>query len=158
MSFLPEGLSVGESKDVVETITICQADDAGPVFELDVKVLPIKEYRKIFRKLGNADNANPRAQQTLQDKVDKDYIAKVIKGGRGLTVANWEETVCDGKGLEGDDIDEWRKTNREIEVTTDVVFYLYRNSWPQNFGNKIFETVQGGFQEAEEDEDDLKND
>lgn len=158
MSFLPEGLSIGDDKDIVETVTICQAEDDGPAFELDIKVLPIKEYRKIFRRLNTADNATARQQQTMQDKVDKDYLAKVVSAGRGLTVANWEFVVNDSKGLSGDDIDKWREQKKEIEVTPNVIFYIYRNSWPQNFGNKIFDVVQGNYDDALEDEEDLKND
>ena len=157
MGFLPEDLELAAANVDTIPVTICQAEDDGPAFVVDIKQLPVKEYRKIFQKQQAQASGGFRASKNAADKSDKEYLEKVCAGGSGLTVANWEFIVKDGRGLTGDNIAVWRKEKKEIPVNQDVLFYLYRNTWPDDFGNKIFEVVQGNAAELEEDEDDLKN-
>ncbi len=160
MSFLPEGLTLEESTDnVVETL-IVQTDESQPAFKVNVRILPIKEYRQVFAKLQRQDTGGFRQNNAVQDKVDRDYLKRVISGWSGLTVDNWNAIVRDGKTLKVDPATAAKaKTDGKsvtIEYSDDVAFYLYRNTWPQDFGNKIFDVVQAGAAEQEEEEETLK--
>lgn len=160
MSFLPEGLTLEESTDnVVETL-IVQTDESQPAFKVNVRILPIKEYRQVFAKLQRQDTGGFRQNNAVQDKVDRDYLKRVISGWSGLTVDNWNAIVRDGKTLKVDPATAAKaKADGKsvvIEYSDDVAFYLYRNTWPQDFGNKIFDVVQAGAAEQEEEEETLK--
>lgn len=157
MSFLPDGLELEEASDVVESVPIVQADEAGPVFTVQVKILPLKEYRAIFNKLNTANVGGTRQSQQLQDKVDRDYLTRVIAGWSGLTLDNWEAIVRDGKKFTGPKADKMRKDNEELSFTTERAFYLYRNTWPQVFGNPIFDKLQEGATQAEAEESNVKS-
>lgn len=160
MSFLPEGLVLEEDSDnIVETV-IVQTDESQPAFKVNVRVLPIKEYRQVFAKLQRQDSGSFRQTNALQDKVDRDYLKRVISSWSGLTVDNWNAIVRDGKHLKVDAVTA-EKAKRDgkpimVDYTEDVAFYLYRNTWPQDFGNKIFDIVQAGAAEQEEEEEQLK--
>ena len=148
--FLPEGVTFEEipTEDQLIPTNICQADDAGPAFSVNVRILPIKEYRAVFNKI--KDNTGGfRQSNSANDKVDRDYLKRVIKGWSGLTLDNWNLIVRDGKKLSG-------PKNAEIQYSEDAAFYLYRNTWPQDFGNKIFEVVQAGAEEQEVEEEEVK--
>ena len=143
MSFLPEGLELEELSEDIVDVYVCQADDAGPAFKLKVRILPIKEYRSVFAKLQGQDTTGGfRKGQANQDKVDRDYIKRVVKGWEGLTVKNWNDLVRDGKKLSGSKLTQFERTNAQIEFSEEAAFYLYRNTWPQDFGNKIFDVLQ----------------
>lgn len=154
MGFLPEGLELERSDEELVPVNICQADDDGPSFVVQVRMLPIKEYRKVFRRL-QQDQGGFRQNNSQQDKVDRDYLDKVVVGWDGLTIANWNALVRDGKKITGDNVDEFEKKKAEIPHSSDAAFYVYRNSWPQDFGNKVFEVVQQGAEEEYEEEEDL---
>lgn len=154
--FIGEGLELVDSDDKLEDVVICQADDAGPAFKVKVRILPIKEYRTVFNKLNNVSGGGARQTQAAQDKVDRDYLQRVVKGWSGLTLDNWEMIVRDGRKIAGPKAEELRKKGHEIDHTDEVSFYLYRNTWPQDYGNKIFEVVQAGAAEQEEEEAALK--
>ena len=155
--FLGEGLELVESDDRIEEVVIHQEDDAGPAFKVSVRILPIKEYRSVFAKLNNQNTTGgARQSQAAQDKVDRDYLTRVVKGWSGLTLDNWEAIVRDGKKITGAKADEMRKKNYEIPHSDDLSFYLYRNTWPQDYGNKVFDVVQAGATEDEEAEAEVK--
>tara|TARA_Y100000385_G_scaffold161498_1_gene167484 strand:- start:499 stop:975 length:477 start_codon:yes stop_codon:yes gene_type:complete len=156
MSFLPDGLELEENDDNLVDVYVCQADEAGPKFNLKVRILPIKEYRSVFAKLNQTEGGGFRKNQNNQDKVDRDYLRRVVKGWEGLTVSNWNEIVRDGRKLGGDKLSTFEKNQTEIEFSEDACFYIYRNTWPQDFGNKIFDILQAGAAEEEEYEEDLK--
>lgn len=154
--FLGEGLELVESEDRIEEVVIHQEDDAGPAFKVLVRILPIKEYRSVFAKLNNTSTGGARQSQAAQDKVDRDYLTRVVKGWSGLTIANWEAIVRDGKKITGVKADQMRKSNYEIPHSDDLSFYLYRNTWPADYGNKVFDTVQAGANEQEQEEAEAK--
>lgn len=149
--FLPDGLELEDKGSETVPIGICQAEDDGPEFKIQVKVLPIKEYRKIYKRL-QSDDGGFRSNNSAQDKADRDYIDKVIAGWSGLTVANWNRIVRDGKTLGGAKVAEMAAKKAEIKFSAEAAFYLHRNTWPQDFGNKVFKAVQEGAEAAEEDE------
>lgn len=152
-AFLPEGYALESADDKVIPVTICQGTDEDPPFVVDVRVLPIKEYRSVFAKLQRSQDGGFRQTKDAQDKVDRDYLDRVVKGWKGLTAGNWNYLVRDGKKLITENSVVAKK---EIGHSTDAAFYMYRNTWPQDFGNKIFEAVQAGAAEQEEEEEDLK--
>lgn len=156
MSFLPDGLELEDIDDNLVDVYVCQADESGPKFSLKVRVLPIKEYRAVFAKLNQSEGGGFRKNQSNQDKVDRDYLKRVVKGWSGLTVSNWNEIVRDGRKLGGEKMEEYAKQHTEIDFSDDACFYLYRNTWPQDFGNKIFDVLQAGAAEEEEYEEELK--
>lgn len=160
MSFLPEGLVLEEDADNTVDTLIIQVDESEPAFNIKVRTLPIKEYRQVFAKLNRQEGGSFRQTNALQDKVDRDYLKRVIAGWSGLTVDNWNAIVRDGKKLKVDPVLAAKaKADGKpvtIDYSDDVAFYLYRNTWPQDFGNKIFDVVQAGAAEQEEEEERLK--
>ena len=154
--FLPEGLELEEDDSNLVDCKIHQEEDDGPIFTVKVRILPVREYRKIFAKLQGRDTGGFRSNNAAQDKVDRDYLEKVVKGWSGLTVANWNSLVRDGKKIGGEKAAAFEKKKEEIPFSQEACFYLYRNTWPQDFGNKVFDLLQDGAAEEEEYEEDLK--
>jgi hypothetical protein len=154
--FLIEGLELVDNEEEVVPTTIVQSEDDGPAFVVDVRIMPIKEYRKVFSKLNREQTGGFRANNSAQDKMDKDYLDRVIVSWKGLTIANWESIVRDGKKFEGPNVEKLRKSKAEIPHSPENAFYLYRNTWPQDFGNKIFDVVQAGAEAQEAEEEELK--
>jgi hypothetical protein len=155
-AFLPEGFALEEADDKILPVTICQGTDEDPPFTVEVRVLPIKEYRAVYNKLNRGtEGGGFRQNKDAQDKVDRDYLNRVVKGWSGLTAGNWNYLVRDGKKLVINASDS-KTVKSQIVYSQDAAFYLYRNTWPQDFGNKIFETVQAGALEQEEEEEELK--
>lgn len=154
--FLPEGLELEEDESNIVDCKIHQEEEDGPIFTVKVRILPVREYRKIFSKLQGKDGGGFRSTNAAQDKVDRDYLEKVIKGWRGLTIANWNALVRDGKKIGGENASSFAKKKEEIPFSQEACFYLYRNTWPQDFGNKVFDLLQDGAAEEEEYEEDLK--
>lgn len=154
-AFLPEGYALEDDDNKIIPVTICQGTDEDPPFVVDVRVLPIKEYRAVFAKLQKSQDGGFRQAKDAQDKVDRDYLNKVVRGWNGLTPGNWNYLVRDGKKLVVDS-SLTGNVKKEIAFSAEAVFYLYRNTWPQDFGNKVFEAVQAGAAEQEEEEESLK--
>ena len=154
--FLPEGLELEEDEGNLVDCKIHQEEDDGPIFTVQVRILPVREYRKIFAKLQGRDTGGFRSTNAAQDKVDRDYLEKVIRSWSGLTVANWNSLVRDGKRIGGSKAESFTKRKEEIPYSKEACFFLYRNTWPQDFGNKVFDLLQEGAAEEEEYEEDLK--
>lgn len=149
-NFLPEGFEFEDIEMEPIPVPIITADDDGPTFTVLVNALPIKEYRSIFSRITRQDTTGgARQTQANQDRTDRDYLVKVVAGWTGLTIANWNALVRDKRVLKG-------PKNGEISHTDELSFYIYRNTWPQDYGNKIFEVVQAGAAAAEETEEALK--
>lgn len=151
-TFLDEGFELEQLEDDVVDVPIIQAEESGPTFTVKVRILPIKEYRKVFAKL-NQTGGGFRQSKAAQDKVDKDYLEKVVKGWSGLSVDNWNAICRDGNVLKAPE--GVSSEDAVVKFSLDAAFYLYRNTWPQDFGNKIFDVVQEGAQALEDKEEDL---
>jgi hypothetical protein len=150
VDFLPSGFELEDASDKTIDCFVCQVDDLSPPFTLQIKIIPIKEYRKIFEKLNKQDTGGFRKSNSLNDKVDRDYLRRVVSGWSGLSTENWNSLVKDGRVLKG-------PKNGTIEYSEDACFYIYRNSWPDDFSNKIFDVLKSGAEEQEEEEEKLKN-
>ena len=151
-TFLEEGFELEELEDDKVDVPIVQAEDDGPTFTAKVRLLPIKEYRKVFAKL-NQQGGGFRQNKAAQDKVDKDYLERVVKGWEGLTVDNWNAICRDGNVLKAPE--GVKPEDAVVKFSQEALFYLYRNTWPQDFGNKVFDVVQEGAAALEAEEEDL---
>lgn len=149
ISFLPKGVSVEENKKVLDC-HICQADPLGPAFVVKVNQIPVKLYRKIFDKLNKGNQGGGfRTNQAQNDRVDKEYLKVSIDSWSGLTLKNWNSIIRDGNMLTGPE-------DAEIECSEEAKFYLYRNTFPSDFGDPVWETLKSGAEEQEEDDKDSK--
>lgn len=145
VSFLPKGFTLEDSDDKVLDCQIVQADPLGPPFIVKVRQMSVVEYRKVFDKLNKGNQTGGfRSNKALNDKVDRDYLKRAVVGISGLTVDNWNSIVRDGHKLKAVD------KNAEIEYSEDLIFYLYRNTFPSDFGDPIWETLKNGAEEQEE--------
>ena len=158
--FLPDGLDFADiAEDTVPT-TIVQAEDDGPAFVVNVRVLPIKEYRNIFAKITRGQEGGFRQNQAAQDRVDREYLNKVITSWSGLTPANWNAIVRDGRkvAISAETLAKSKAEKKAIviEYSEDAAFYLYRNCWPASFGNRVFDVEQEGAEAAEKEEAEVK--
>jgi len=148
VSFLPKGFELEEVDDPVIECPIIQVDELGPVFVVFVKQMPVKRYKKIFEKLSNQPTSGGfRKNKSLDDKVDRDYLREVISGWRGLTVDNFNGFVKSGMVLKG-------PKEGEIEYSEDAAFFCYRNSFPSEFGDKLWDTLKNGAEEQEAEDKD----
>lgn len=147
VSFLPTGFSIEDADEKVLDCHIVQDDPLGPAFVCKIRQMPVKEYRKVFEKLNQNQNAGGFRRNTAQnDKVDREYLKRAIVDWSGLTIDNWNAICRDGKKLTG-------PKGGEIAYSEDAAFYLYRNTFPSDFGDPVWETLKNG---AEEQEDESK--
>lgn len=149
-SFLPTGYELEEVEDKIVDCPIIQADDLGPTFTVKVRLMPVKEYRKVFEKLNQQSNTGGfRKSNTLNDKVDKDYLKRAVVDWSGLSCDNWNAICRDGRVLKG-------PKGGTIEHSEEACFHLYRNTFPSDFGDKVWEILKNGAEEQEEEESQLK--
>ncbi len=153
MSIFPEGSKHVDREDGPVPVDLIQADSAGPTWRVHVETLPIKDYRRIFSKGKPEGGGGFRQNNATQDRTDKEYLTKVIGGWEGCTFTNWNALIKDGKTLEPPT---GGKFSDEIEFTQDLMFYLYRNSWPVDVADPIFDAVKNGVDKQEEAEAEVK--
>jgi hypothetical protein len=150
----PEGFTSVERGVEDVKVDLIQDDPSGPVWRVTVRPLSIKEYRKIFSKGQRTDGGGGfRQQSAQQDRVDKEYLGKVVIDWEGCTCANWNALLKDGKKL----VPPAGKENAEIAFTDDLMFYVYRNTWPADVADPIFNAVKNGVEEQEAEEERTKN-
>lgn len=148
VSFLPSGFKIEDADEKVLDCHIVQADPLGPSFVCQIRQMPVKEYRKVFEKLNaNQSSGGFRNKSAQNDKVDRDYLKRAVVSWSGLTTDNWNAICRDGKKLVG-------PKDGVIEYSEDAAFYLYRNTFPSDFGDPIWETLKNGAEEQEDKEDD----
>lgn len=148
VSFLPKGFNIEEDDTKPLNCQIIQADPLGPAFVVHVRKMPVVEYRKVFDKLNKGNQTGGfRSNKALNDKVDRDYLKRAVVGISGLTVDNYNAIVRDGNKLV---LEKGIDKNTEIQYSEDLIFYLYRNSFPSDFGDMIWETLKNGAEEQEE--------
>jgi hypothetical protein len=144
VSFLPKEFTFEDAEDKVIDCQIVQADPLGPAFVVKVRQMQVAEYRKVFEKLNKGNQTGGfRSNKTLNDKVDRDYLKRAIVDWSGLTPDNFNAICRSGKKLVG-------PKDGEIQYSEDVAFYLYRNTFPSDFGDPIWETLKNGAEEDEE--------
>ena len=147
VSFLPSGFTIEQAEDKVLDCHIVQADPLGPAFVCKIRQMPVKEYRKVFEKLNaNQSGGGFRNKTAQNDKVDRDYLKRAIIDWTGLTVENWNAICRDGNVLNG-------PKEGLIQYSEDAAFYLYRNTFPSDFGDPIWETLKNGAEEQEQEEE-----
>lgn len=157
-----KGISFVECDHTPIDVPICQ-EEGEPQFIVKVRNLPVRRYQAIFAKLSRFQGAGFRKQQQESSKVDREYLEEVIEGWEGCTPKNWTFVCRDGKALRiedevtGKDVTAERTAQHwPIPFDIDMMIHLYQNSWPDSFGNLIFQAVKGEIDKAEAEEQKAK--
>lgn len=155
MALLPVGLSLVRTEREPLAIRICQAESAGPAFFVSVARLSIERFRKLAGKmtLPQGIRVGSKAAREHQQSWEELYCRTVILGWTGLTLQNFESLLAGEDAVGGIDVNEWKKANRELPFSQDLALYIYRNTWADRFGDRIFTALRDGADQDVEEED-----
>lgn len=158
MDILPSGLSFVESSSEPLPVQICKASPDGPWFTVHVNRLSVGRFRDLVSK-NNAPSGirtGSKAAKEYQSKFEEAYCKAVIADWEGLTIANFEFLLPDRK-IGGDTAEDFRSNDKELEFTVPLAALVYRETWSDQFGDKLFAALKEGVDEDEAETQEKKD-
>jgi len=163
MSFLPEGLSLVDKEREPIPVQITRADPSGPPFIVYVNPLSVGEFKDISKQLQRSSPKGFRPGSKAADKWEMEfaerYCKRVVVDWSGLTGPNFDDINAGSLTIgEGEAKQAFYAAGGQIEHSLEAAIYLHTNTWPETYGDKIFEALQKGAEDQEADEAARKND
>lgn len=150
MDILPSGLNFVEQNAEPLPVQICKASPDGPWFTVFVNRLSVARFRDLVSK-NNAPagiRAGSKAAKEYAAKFEEAYVKAVVADWEGLTIDNFEFLLPDRK-IGGDAADKFREEGNEMAFTVNLGALIYRETWSDQFGDKLFAALKEGVDEDE---------
>lgn len=158
MEILPSGLSFVEKTSEPIPVQICKASPDGPWFTVYVNRLSVGRFRDLVSK-NNAPSgirSGSKAAKEYQAKFEEAYCKAVIADWDGLTINNFEFLLPDRK-IGGEAAEDFRREGKEMAFSVDLAAMLYRETWSDQFGDRIFAVLKEGVDEDEAERQEKKD-